>query len=1291
MRINNLFLAILIIVSTSVNAQDFDWQNQNIFNINKEKPHPNIVSYSNIDDAKKGDFKHSDYYKSLNGKWKFKYSSDQKLRPKDFHKTDFDISNWDEINVPSNWEVEGYGTPIYVNTEYPFDKHPEPPFIKIDNPVGSYKYDFTVDETWKGKSIFLHFGAVKSAAYLWINGEKVGYTQGSKTPSEWDITKYLQKGINTIALEVYRWSDGSFLECQDFWRISGIERDVFIYAKNKISISDYFAQSLLINNYKDGSFILDVEIRNKNKNANIFAHVQLFDEKNNLIFDQKAKLEIKDEKEFSNTSFESIIKNVKQWSAENPNLYKILISLETKKGKILDMISATTGFRTAEIIDGQFLINGKAVLVKGVNRHEHDEFKGHVISEKSMLEDIRLMKLNNINTVRTCHYPNDPRWYELCNIYGLYVIDEANIESHGMGYGKRSLAKDSTWMDAHLDRTIRMFERDKNHPCIITWSLGNEAGNGINFEKTYQWIKDHDSTRPVQYERSLQDYNTDIYCPMYASLEHLENYAKTHTDRPLIMCEYAHAMGNSVGGLKDYWDLIEKYKMLQGGCIWDWVDQGLAETDENGIKYWNYGGDYGPDTIPSSGNFCLNGLVRADRVPNPHLNEVKKVYQNIKFKALDFENGEFEIFNNFDFTNLDQYEIQYSFKSNATIVKRGKLDHLIVAPGKSKIVAIAFPEDLFSNKNAEYFIEFSVFTKKEKGLIPLAHEIAYEQIQIPAHKIQNAVETFAQKVLEITETEEEINIKGDEFQLKFNKATANPDYLSFKEEVFFNDEIKLNFWRAPTLNDAADGNGERAWKKAGLNNLKEVPIKIFMEKPEENIAKIFIYKSFVNENQEVVLDVYQSYTIFGNGLIDVYTQILPHEIVKTFAKIGLQLKLPAEFNSVKWFGRGPFETYPDRAAAGTIDEFKMSINDLHFDYIVPQENGNRSEVRWMSLSNKNNTSLLISSDSLFNFSARHYSDESLNNAKHINELKTENHTYLNIDYLQNGLGTATCGPGCLDKYLINAKPLSFNFTISPQQAEKINPFEFSTLNIPKFKEKEIPLVNFQTETFENEILITMKSEEKNAKIYYTTDGSKPTTNSKLYSKPFVVKKACTIAAEVISKHMPHGFTTFQKCFIPAFKNITFQTLPNKKYSGKDNFTLIDGKEGIVGDWGKNWVGFQGETFEFTLEQIENKAMKGLKVGFMQFQGAWIFLPHSLEIQSSNDGVNFKQRAFYKNQINPDVKNDEEKRVKFTIHLARPLTDKYVKIIIKPVQQLPKWHAGAGSKAWMFLDEVEVED
>lgn len=1291
MRITKLFLAILIIVSTSVNAQDFDWQNQNIFNINKEKPHPNIVSYSNNDLAKKGDFKQSDYYKNLNGKWKFKYSSDQKLRPKDFFKTDFDVSDWDEIDVPSNWEVEGYGTPIYVNTEYPFDKHPEPPFIKIDNPVGSYKYDFTVDETWKGKSVFLHFGAVKSAAYLWINGEKVGYTQGSKTPSEWDITKYLQKGINTIALEVYRWSDGSFLECQDFWRISGIERDVFIYAKNKISISNYFAQSLLINNYKDGSFKLDVEIRNKNKNANIFAHVQLLDENNNLIFDQKTKLEIKHEKEFSNTSFNTIIKNVKQWSAENPNLYKILISLETKKGKTIDMVSATTGFRTAEIIDGQFLINGKAVLVKGVNRHEHDEFKGHVISEESMIEDIRLMKLNNINTVRTCHYPNDPRWYELCNIYGLYVIDEANIESHGMGYGKKSLAKDSTWMDAHLDRTIRMFERDKNHPCIITWSLGNEAGNGVNFEKTYKWMKDNDSTRPVQYERSLQDYNTDIYCPMYASLEHLENYAKTHTDRPLIMCEYAHAMGNSVGGLKDYWELIEKYKMLQGGCIWDWVDQGLAETDENGVKYWNYGGDYGPDTIPSSGNFCLNGLVRADRVPNPHLNEVKKVYQNIKIKALDFENGEFEIFNNFDFTNLDKYEIQYTFKINATIIKSGKLDHLIVAPGKSKIVSIAFPEDLFSNKNAEYFIEFSVFTKKEKGLIPFAYEIAYEQIQIPANKHQNAVESFAKKVLEITETEEEINVKGEEFQLKFNKSTANPDFLSFKEGVIFDEEIKLNFWRAPTLNDAADGNGERAWKKAGLNNLKEVPIKIFLEKQEENIAKIFIYKSFVNENQEVVLDVYQSYTVFGNGIIDVYTQVLPHEIVKTFAKIGLQLKLPEEFNSVKWFGRGPFETYPDRAAAGTIDEFKMSVNDLHFDYIVPQENGNRSEVRWISLSNNNNTSLLISSDSLFNFSARHYSNDALNAAKHINELNTENNTYLNIDYLQNGLGTATCGPGCLDKYLINAKPLAFNFTILPQQTEKINPFEFSNLSIPKFKEKEIPLVSFQTKTLENEILITLQSEEQNAKIYYTTDGSMPSANSKLYLKPFVVKKSCTIAAEIISNDLPPGFPTFKKCFIPAFENITFQTLPNKKYSGKDNFTLIDGKEGIVGDWGKNWVGFQGETFEFTLKQIDNKAIKGLKVGFMQFQGAWIFLPYSLEVQSSNDGVNFKQSAFYNNATNPELRNDDDKREIFRIFFSRPLTDKYVKIIIKPVQQLPKWHGGAGSKAWMFLDEVEAEN
>ncbi len=1276
-------------------AQQFDWQNQHIFNINKEKPHVNVVSYSNTDLARKGDFKKSEFYKSLNGNWKFKYSAKADERPHDFYKQDFNASAWEEIFVPSNWEIEGYGIPIYVNTEYPFDKNPEPPFIKIDNPVGSYRYNFTIPDNWDEKNIFLHFGAVKSAAYLWINGEKVGYSQGSKTPAEWDITKYLKKGKNTLALEVYRWSDGSYLECQDFWRISGIERDVFLYAKNKISIRDFFVKSILTKNYVDGKFNLDVEIINhqqKKRKTKLFVHVQVFDSKGEIFFVEKNKITVRKPNQIIKSDFNAVFPEIKKWSAENPNLYKLMISLETMEGEIIDLVSTSIGFRSSEIIDGQFCINGKPVLIKGANRHEHDEFKGHVVDEKTMLEDIRLMKLNNINTVRTCHYPDDPRWYELCNIYGLYVIDEANIESHGMGYGKKSLAKDSRWMAAHLDRTQRMFERDKNHPCIITWSLGNEAGNGINFEKTYQWLKDNDNTRPVQYERALHEYNTDIYCPMYSSIKSLEEYAKNNTDRPLIMCEYAHAMGNSVGGLQDYWNTIEKYKILQGGCIWDWVDQGLAEFDKNGTKYWTYGGDYGPDTIPSSGDFCLNGLVRADRIPNPHLHEVKKVYQNIKIKAVNINKGEFEIVNNFDFTNLNEYIIHYAIKSNNQMISQGKFDGLDVQPGYSKIISIDIPEKLFEDKKAEYFVFFSVRSKKRKGIIPADHEIAYEQIKIPSEKILFKPDNTELYPIDIAEHDTSIDIYGDLFTLRFNKNTGNPDYLSFGDNLIFDNEIKLNFWRAPTLNDERDGNGKRLWDQAGLDNLKETPISIFVEKPDNGVAKIFIYKSYENQNNEIVFDIYQSYTVFSNGIIDIYTQVLPHEIVKTLPKIGLQLKLPKEFNQIKWFGRGPFESYPDRCSAGTIDEYSMNVGDLHFDYIVPQENGNRSEVRWLTLSTQNNNSLVITSDTLFNFSAHNYSNEALNNAKHINELELENYTYLNIDYLQNGLGTATCGPGYLEKYTIKARPMSFNFLITPQFSSGLNPYNIAYVDLPKFKEKEIPLVDIQTKETESgdELLISLQSNSENGKTYYTKNGSIPNSKSDIYSMPFIIKKSCTIAACVISDNNSQSFTSFKKCHIPLFNEVIYQTGPSKKYPGNSSLSLVDGLEGIPCDWNKNWVGFQGEKLELTARLINPMLIKQLKAGFMRCQPSWIFLPCSIDLFTSRDGENFSWQGNYTNPTNPDLKNYEEKRVEYMIDLEKAVKANYIKLIIKPVQQCPKWHPGAGSNAWMFMDEIEVE-
>ena len=587
-----------------------DWENPDVIGRNKEPAHATIVPYTDPVNALPGDRKASPWFKLLNGMWKFNWVPKPADRPLEFSNIDYDVEAWNEIPVPSCWELEGYGTPIYTNITYPFPANP--PFIPHDNnPVGSYRRSFTVPRSWLNRETFLVFDGVKSAAYIWINGREVGYTQGSKTPAEFRITDFLQPGRNILAVEVYRWSDGSYLEDQDFWRLSGIFRDVWLFSTPRLHIRDFWAQPKLVREYNDAVLDLSVSVRNYD-NADAGNHTvqaMLFDNSGRRMFDNHLEKSVSVPSGGEVTlEFEQYITEPKLWTAETPDLYTLLVMLKNSRGDVVEVESCRVGFRSSEILNGQLCINGVPIMIKGVDRHEHDPDDGRTITRESMIRDIMLMKQNNINAVRTSHYPNKPIWYDLCDEFGMYLVDEANIESHGMGYDpKKTLGNKPEWQKAHLDRTISMVERDKNHPSVIVWSLGNEAGDGVNFVATSKWIHDSDPSRPVQYERAGLEPHTDIYCPMYARIEQIEEYAKTHSDRPLILCEYAHAMGNSVGNLQDYWDVIYKYPVLQGGFIWDWVDQGLRKTLPDGTEFWAYGGDYG-DT-PNDGNFCCNGLV----------------------------------------------------------------------------------------------------------------------------------------------------------------------------------------------------------------------------------------------------------------------------------------------------------------------------------------------------------------------------------------------------------------------------------------------------------------------------------------------------------------------------------------------------------------------------------------------------------------------------------------------------------------------------------------------------------
>ena len=863
---------ILLLINMGLFAQaEFPavMENPEITGQNKTAPHSTFVPFENEEEALLLNNDESRYYQSLNGMWKFNWVRNPADRPQDFYKPGFDASGWDDIPVPSNWELQGYGVPIYVNQSYEWTSEPNPPYVPHDyNPVGSYRTSFVVPDHWNGRKVFIHFGAVKSAFYIWVNGKKAGFSKGSKTPAEWDITEFLTKGENTLALQVFRWSDGSFLECQDFWRISGIERDVFLYSSPKVFIRDFFANPTLTTNYMDGILKLNIEVRkDKGEKSDYGIQIKLIDTEGKAITEMEGTLDF----DKSNNAFFDVsntIPNPLKWTAETPNLYGLFISL-TKDGETIETVKSKVGFRTSEIKNGQLLMNGKAVLLKGINRHEHDPVKGHVVSRELMLKDITLMKQNNINTVRTSHYPNDPYWYELCDKYGLYVIDEANIESHGMGYGKRSLAKDSLWGNAHLDRIQRMVERDKNHPSIIIWSMGNEAGDGINFTKAYKWIHQRDNSRPVHYERALLGPNTDIYCPMYPSIDYIERYGKEQQERPLIMCEYAHAMGNSTGNLQDYWNVIEKYDQLQGGSVWDWVDQGLLKTDSNGIKFYAYGGDFGPNGTPSDGNFCINGLIAPDRFEHPALAEVKKVYQYIQFKSVR-NNHAVEIKNRYDFIDLKNVKIVWEIQVDNKVIKEGMLENLSIAPRESMTVML-LPLEMRVKPGVEYFLNLKAVTKEETGLIPGGFQIASEQFALPSMRETSPFITDNMSSLKTAEHENTLLVSGNNFKISFDKEMGKITSYEFAGEQLIQSGPRPNFWRAPTDNDFGNGMDTRCkdWKEESWS--KDIERVNVVQRGNDEI-QIDVSANMNKTNAKINT----SYRIFGNGDIHVEEYLIPN-------------------------------------------------------------------------------------------------------------------------------------------------------------------------------------------------------------------------------------------------------------------------------------------------------------------------------------------------------------------------------------------------------------------------------
>lgn len=990
-----------------LSAQKYDWENPTVFAVNKEAPHAVYFPFENRHLALKNDRSASKYYQSLDGTWQFKWTKGAENRPKDFFQETYDPVTWGQIQVPGNWEMQGYGIPIYTNQSYAFASK-NPPYIPNGiNEIGSYRKEVEVTAEWLNRAVFLHLGAVNSAVYVWVNGKKVGYSQGSKTPAEFYLNPYLRAGKNLIALEVYRWSDGSYLQCQDFWRLSGIERSVYLYAAPQKRIKDYEIQAGLATNYTTGILKVKAQVQAL---VNGRLKVELLDKHNKILLSHNLPI-----KNINDTllTLEQHFPSIQPWSAERPNLYTLLLTLVDDQGFVQEVLSNRVGFRTSEIKNSQFCINGIPIYLKGVNLHEHDPKTGHVMSAALLEKDLKLMKAANVNAIRTCHYPQPAYFYELCDKMGFYVVDEANIESHGIGYGPASLAKRPRWKQAHWDRLWRMVERDKNYPCVVIWSLGNEAGNGINFMHTYDWLKQRDSSRPVQYEQAhLHGRNSDIYAPMYPVFEKVEAYAAKQPAKPLIMCEYAHSMGNSTGNFKDWWDLIERYDALQGGFIWDWVDQGLEKVDTStGETYWAYGGDFGPDNIPSAGNFCLNGIVFPDRSIQPAWHEVKKVYQYAAFYPYDLELGQVWLHNKFSFIDLSDFELQWELKSGSELLLRGTQALPTIAAGDTAKLHLGPNWSWLGNRNKATYLTLNLVGKRNTAVSKIGAVMATEQFFVPSQEYIRLPDDLITK-----DQFDEAREEGNKIILKKEALTWEIDIeqgmltkWNYQGNELLQEGLKPNFWRGMTDNDFGNFLKLRGGNWRFLP--KNTPKTNVLHLSKDSLSIQVCYKMGTNGS------CYLNYNFFPSGKI-VVTVLLkrPAMRLRALPRIGVQLQLPKNYDQLTWFGRGPFENYQDRNTAAHIDLYQSKVAEQYVPYIRPQENGNKTDVDWLELVNTSGIGLRVTAIlEPINFTALHFLPEDFQasvrhlgwaNAKneHYIDLKERDMVALSIDYKQLGLG-----------------------------------------------------------------------------------------------------------------------------------------------------------------------------------------------------------------------------------------------------------------------------------------------
>ena len=1300
-----LFISLLALMITGYAQTEAElnaWNDVNVYEINKIYPRANVIP--------RGD----GWSQCLNGDWKFCWVDQPSKAPEGFYKTDYDVRAWATIPVPGNWELNGYGTAVYVNVDNEFRPNDPPLAPTIDNPVGCYVHEFEIPQNWKGRRVYINFGAVKSAYYLWVNGQFVGFTEDAKTNSDFDITDCVHPGINRLAMKVYRFSNGSYFECQDFWRLSGIERDVTLYAKPMLNIYDYEVHAGLDKNYRNGTFSIRIKLQSSTpkiqKNSTLLVGAYEGPETqgypDHILFTISKSL---NELAFSLaedgcyyadaelTVDSETIGEVSPWSAEHPNLYQMRISLMDRKARTIERLAAPFGFRTSEIKDGKLLVNGQYVLIKGVNRHEHDPFTGHVISRESMERDIALMKQLNINTVRTCHYPDDPYWYELCDQYGLYVWDEANCESHAQGYGAKSLAKDPQYRDMVWSRNRNMLERDKNHPSVIMWSMGNECGNGVNFEYTYDWMKNRDHSRPVTYERAIYDRNTDAIGLMYASTDYLKRFVNDGLDslgRPFIMVEYCHAMGNSMGGLQDYWEVFESNEQLQGGCIWDWVDQSFIQHDkEKDVDWLAVGGDFGHAYgVGDDDAFCANGVVGSDRTPHHHAAEVKKVYQPIKFTAKDLTWGKFEAKNWLSFTNASAFDCDFEiFSAEKTLMKgKGELD---IEPFGTQEINIERLR-IYGNPGEEFFIRFSVKTKEDQPFMPAGTEVAYDEFKLewPSAPLEPLV-----KEKPIQYNSGSSSVYNEDFTVAFDRTTGEIVSYVVKGQELLKGGLKDNFWRAPTLNDEVDGWALPRWKKAGLQHLTAKNAGLHFDHQGDSTVSVNAAVEYYDDMGQLQIVVNKVYLIDGEGNISITNRVEPMETVTSFPKVGMQLRIPLDYRNLTYFGKNT-ENYPDRNASGKIGLYKVDALDLFEQHVVPQDNGNRSDTRWLALtSDKSPFGLFMTMQEPFNFSIYNYDDDSLTAARRINQLTPMDFLTVNLDYKQAPIGTATCGPGVDEKYVLGNQV--YEYTVMLRVFDKRqDPIELTRFQLPKLTDIIVPMPEIHSSMLGNEnyriynrpISIPMICADKDAEIRYTLDGSEPTEKSRKYTKSFIIIQSCKVKAKAFKKGCVSSFMAMRQFNRLNIKNTTFVNPPVERYGKDADIALMDGKKGTPGDYHNDWLGFEGVNMEATIELAVPTKINTVKVGLCHEPNDWVMWPKSVWVSFSKDGKNFTDWQMAELPVfgRPD-KMQGFGRIEARLH-ADGKQWKFVRVKVENPGVLPEWHPYAGQKAWIMVDEVTIE-